>query len=80
MKKQNKTIKEFSEWLNEEDRQNWEIERYVEELIAQTKRETLKEILKKLKQIQVLADKEQALETDLAIQELLALVNNKKDY
>jgi hypothetical protein len=28
-----KLLKEFSEWLNEEDRQNWEIERYVEAML-----------------------------------------------
>jgi hypothetical protein len=26
-------LKKFSEWLNEEDRNNWEIERYVEAMI-----------------------------------------------
>jgi hypothetical protein len=26
-------LKEFSEWLNEEDRNNWEIERYVEAML-----------------------------------------------
>jgi hypothetical protein len=26
-------LKKFSEWLNEEDRSNWEIERYVEAMI-----------------------------------------------
>jgi hypothetical protein len=28
-----KILKEFSEWLNEEDRNNWEIERYVEAML-----------------------------------------------
>jgi len=36
MKKQKKTIKEFSNWLNEKDRQNWEIERYVEGLLRES--------------------------------------------
>jgi hypothetical protein len=26
-------LKEFSEWLNEEDRNNWEIERYAEAML-----------------------------------------------
>ena len=32
-------IKEFCRWLEEEDRQNWEIERYFEDLLEQKDRE-----------------------------------------
>jgi len=46
MKKEKKTIKEFCEWLEKEERQNWEIERYVEDLLSQQKEE-IKEMIKK---------------------------------
>ena len=35
-------IKDFIKWLNEEDRQNWEIERYFEAVIMELRKETKK--------------------------------------
>jgi len=45
--------KEFEMWLEEEDRQNWEIERYVEELLKTQKEELLGEIEKELQDFRV---------------------------
>ena len=41
MKKEKKLLKRFSDWLNEKDRQNWEIERYVEDLVNQLNNKNL---------------------------------------
>ncbi|MHA1867130.1 MAG: hypothetical protein ACTSXD_03630 [Candidatus Heimdallarchaeaceae archaeon] len=48
MKNQNKTIKEFSKWLNEKDRQNWEIERYVEVMLEEIENKKLDKIIEML--------------------------------
>ena len=41
MRKEKKLLKRFSDWLNEKDRQNWEIERYVEDLVNQLNNKNL---------------------------------------
>jgi hypothetical protein len=50
-KKTKKIIKEFCKWLEAEDRQDWEIERYVEDLIIQIKKEINKKMKRKKKTI-----------------------------
>jgi len=49
-KKQKKTIKEFCEWLEKENRQNWEIERYVEALLRETIERFIKEMEESFKE------------------------------
>ena len=39
----NKILKQFIYWLEEEDRQNWEIERYFEDALSEQKEELKKE-------------------------------------
>ena len=39
-----KEKKEFQKWLNKEDKQNWEIERYVEDLLEAQREDLLKKI------------------------------------
>jgi len=63
----NKKLLQFIDWLEGGDRERWEIEKYVEDLLTRQK----EEIKRELKKIQILADKEQCLETDLALQNLL---------
>jgi cell division septum initiation protein DivIVA len=48
-KMKEKLLKEFSEWLNEEDRKNWEIERYVEAMLDEIiiEMEKMEEIINK---------------------------------
>ena len=41
MKREKELLKQFSNWLNEKDRQNWEIERYVEDLVNQLNNKNL---------------------------------------
>jgi len=46
----NKEIKQFIKWLEEEDRQNWEIERYVEVMLEDERQRMIEEI-EKMKKI-----------------------------
>jgi len=50
MPKQKKLLKQFSNWLNKKDRQNWEIERYVEGLLKEKFKE-FKELEKGLEEL-----------------------------
>jgi len=42
----NKEIKQFTKWLEEEDHQNWEIERYVEALLKEERQRIIEEMNK----------------------------------
>ena len=44
-----KQVSEFTKWLEEEDRQNWEIERYVEQLLQSQREEIKREIVEALR-------------------------------